>query len=158
MRAELIEALRARRADIRGRWADLLRAHRANTPLANPEALVHLLDWTLGDFLAALAHRPCARRPRSSATLQTACPCQQNPLLVYFTVGRQAVQEALIHAQAALPSLDPLERDASLEEINLVLSAIAVREIRTLCGVCRQRTEAKADRASPHATTGCAGK
>ena len=49
MQDELMSALLARRSQIRGRWEALLRVERASSPLANPDALVHLLDWTIDE-------------------------------------------------------------------------------------------------------------
>jgi hypothetical protein len=47
------------------------------------------------------------------------------------------MREALILAQAAMTTLSPLERDAALEELNLVLAQIARQEIEAFCGVCQ---------------------
>jgi hypothetical protein len=142
MQESLINAIRFRRTQIHARWADLLRADRANTPLGNPDALVHLLDWTLDEIFGALS-KPGTRRRHSRHAAATAdtphCPCGRNPLLRYFTVGEQALQEALILAQASLTSLDPLERDASMQELILVLRHIARHEIEAFCGVCVHR-------------------
>lgn len=49
------------------------------------------------------------------------------------------MREALILIQAATPNLDPVERDASLEELNLLLEYISRREIEAFCGVCQHR-------------------
>jgi hypothetical protein len=138
----------------------LLRADRANTPLGNPDALVHLLDWTLDEVFGALT-KPAARR-RLSRSVPTAgdtpeCPCGRNPLLHYFAVGEQALEEALILAQASLPMLDPLERDAAMEELNLVLHQIARREIEAFCGVCVHRLSAAATYATEPVASGSNG-
>ena len=44
MQEELLDALRSRRPKIRERWADLLHAERAATPLGNPDALKAAMD------------------------------------------------------------------------------------------------------------------
>ena len=146
MQAELVHALRTQRPQIRARWAELLHAEPVTTPLANPDALIHLLDWSLEEVfrgLTTLASRRRAGRHESS-DYKPDCPCGRNPLLAYFAAGEQAMREALVLAQAASATLDPIERDASLHELDVVLQHIARREIEAFCGVCQHRT------AEPH--------
>ena len=143
MQELLVGALRSRRSDIRERWETLLRAERANTPLANPDALVHLIDWTLDEIFRVLQNAPSRRRaspPFSSGD----CPCGRNPLLIYFVAGEQALQESLVLTQSANKNLDPLARDAGLNELNLVLAQIARREVEAFCAVCQFREQARA--------------
>ena len=141
MRTQLVEMLRDRRVDIRGRWTDLLRADRASSPLAHPETLLHLIDWTLEEIERALLNP--AQRHRVGrghrVDCQHECDCQRNPFLAYFGAGEQAVREALVLAQAATPALSPGERDAALEELNVVLHVVAQREIEAFCGLCQHR-------------------
>lgn len=143
MQEELLDALRSRRPKIRERWADLLHAERAVTPLGNPDALVHLIDWTLDEIERALvqpsARKRVGRRP-VAVDYRHECPCGRNPLLGYFAAAEQALQEAMILVQAAQPGLDAIGRDASFEELRLVLNTIARREIEAFCGVCQFRT------------------
>lgn len=141
MQETLVSALRAQRPQVRVRWEDLLRAERANTPLANPDALVHLLDWTLDEIFRTLEHLPSRRRPLRPPAAAV-CPCGRNPLLLYFAAGEQALQESLVLAQAAIEHLEPVERDVALTELNLVIHQIARREIEAFCGVCQHRAEA----------------
>jgi len=42
-------------------------------------------------------------------------------------------------AQSGSASLDPIERDVSFEELNLILQQISRREIEAFCGVCQFR-------------------
>lgn len=141
MRTQLVEMLRGRRAGIRGRWSDLLRADRAVSPLAHPETLVHLIDWTLEEIERALLNPAQRHRVGRGQRIDCrhGCDCQRNPLLVYFAAGGQAVREALVLAQAAAPALSPGERNAALEELNLVLHVVAQREIEAFCGLCQYR-------------------
>lgn len=145
----LMNALRCQSPHIHARWAELLHVEPVATPLANPDALVHLIDWTLNEIFQSLVSQSSHRRFRrriASATHDHEC-CGRNPLLTYFSAGEQAMREALILVQAATPSLDPMERDASLEELNIVLDYIARREIQAFCGVCQHRcTETPAPR------------
>ena len=125
------------------------------TPLANPDALVHLIDWTLDEIFAALSN-PLARSrsggTRFAADERPYCPCGRNPLLAYFAAGEQAMQEALILAQAASAPLDPLQRDASFDELNLVFQHISRREIEAFCGVCQFRPAATCENVTEIAT------
>ncbi|HTO02391.1 MAG TPA: hypothetical protein VL069_01755 [Opitutus sp.] len=142
MQETMVRSLRSRLPDIRARWEALLHAEPVKTPLAYPDSLVHLLDWTLEEIFHGLAALPVRRRltrkppgPRD----QPICPCGRNPLLTYFAAGEQAMREALVLVQAASPLLDPLERDAALNELDLVFQHIARREIESFCGVCQYR-------------------
>lgn len=144
MQAELLEALRSRHDEIRARWAELLRVEPVTTPLACPEALTHLIDWTLAEIFRGLTSGTLRRRPPSPTGSHDRpdCPCGRNPLLAYFSAAERVMQEALVLVQAGLPHLDPIERDTALEELNLVLRNVARREIEAFCGVCQHRFEA----------------
>src|ERR1043165_8780861 len=98
MQEELVHALRARRTETRARWEALLRIERVNTPLANPDALVFMIDWTLDEVFGSLLQPPPRRRGGhvDCAAIRAACPCGRNPLLAYFAAGEQALEEALI--------------------------------------------------------------
>jgi hypothetical protein len=142
MQENLVNALRTHRPQIRDSWAALLRAEPVATPLGHPDALVHLLDWTLDEIFRDLSTVPARRRTGrkiSDIDWRPDCPCGRNPLLAYFAAGEQAMREALVLIQAAMPCLDPSERDISLEELNAVLHHIARREIEAFCGVCQYR-------------------
>ena len=146
-------ALSARRPQVRARWEDLLRAERASTPLANPDALVHLIDWTLDEVFRTLNSLPTRRRPlRSITRTDMDCPCGRNPLLTYFAAGEQSLQESLVLSQASCASLEPLERDSALHELNLALRHIARREIGAFCSLCQLRNHGcEGDREVTHA-------
>ncbi|MBM3852989.1 MAG: hypothetical protein FJ399_07510 [Verrucomicrobia bacterium] len=154
MQDALMIALGTRRPQIRARWEDLLRAEKVSTPLANPDALVHLIDWTLDEVFRTLYSLPIRRRPlRAFTRADIDCPCGRNPLLTYFAAGEQAMQESLILSQAESLRLDPLERDTALRELNLALRHIARREIGAFCALCQFRDRASADdREVAHAT------
>ena len=146
MQDSLVRALRAQRPQIRTRWEALLRIERANTPLANPDALVFMLDWTLDEMFTALGGPHARRRiPRAveGAAGKAHCPCGRNPLLTYFAAGEQALDEALVLAQADLPALDPVVRDAAFAELTLVVREISRREIESFCAVCQYRLGAQ---------------
>jgi hypothetical protein len=143
MQESLVNALRCQSTHIRERWAALLHVEPVTTPLANPDVLAYLIDPTLTEIFQNLTSRPSRQRlgrRAANASPGRGC-CGQNPLLAYFSAGQQVMREALILVQAAMPLLDPAERDASLEELNAVLNHIARREIVAFCGVCQFRRE-----------------
>jgi hypothetical protein len=148
MQESLLGALRVQRPQIRSRWAALLRVEPVGTPLGHPDALVHLIDWTMDEVFTGLTN-PLANhdrsRPNHSADHVVQCVCGRNPLLIYFAAGEQATREGLILAQAGSPALNPVERDASLAELNFVLQQIARREIEAFCGVCQFRNREAAE-------------
>lgn len=140
VQAALLQALARRAPAIRARWADLLRAEPAASPLANPEALVHLIGWTLHVVLRRLQAPGTRRRPRGlPARRERGCPCGRNPLRAHFAAGEQALQEALVLCQAEGPHPSPAERDAALQELNLALGHLARREMAAFCALCLRR-------------------
>jgi hypothetical protein len=137
MQAALLREFRARHFSIRARWDALLRTEPVATPLALPDALVHLIDTTLEEVFTSLAEP--VPTPSTNGRTPPTCLCQRNPYLAYFTAAEQALHEGLILAQVASPALDPSERDASLIELDGVLARISQREIEEFCGVCQFR-------------------
>lgn len=131
--------MQARRLPILERWEALLRIERANTPLANPDLLVHLFDGTLSEIFAALrsSDKP-AGSPAHPAAVRTAdCPCGRNPLIAYFAAGEQALLEGLVMAQVEGCTLDPVQRDLAVADLLRALRTIAHREISAFCAVCQ---------------------
>ncbi len=147
MQDELVRALRARRAEIHARWEALLRIERVNTPLANPDALVFMIDWTLDECFASLRPLPSRRRNGGGLPVATKpdCPCGRNPLLAYFAAGEQAIEEALILEQARASAIDPVQRDDAFAELKLTVREIARREIEAFCAVCQFRDTPRPD-------------
>ncbi len=141
MQDEFVRALIARRRDIHARWEVLLRIERVNTPLANPDALVFMIDWTLDDVFHTLANTPGRRRGGHSAASRPECPCGRNPLLVYFSAGEQALEEALVLAQSETLGLSPEDRDTAFAGLKSVLRDISRREIESFCSICQYRTQ-----------------
>jgi hypothetical protein len=140
MQAALLRELHGRRFSMRARWEALLRTEPVVTPLGLPDTLVHLIETTLEEVFSALGSPPGRRHDRHAGDSEPPfCPCGRNPLLAYFTAAGQALREGLILSQAACAPLDPLERDASLHELDTVLRRIATREIEAFCGVCQFR-------------------
>lgn len=152
MQESMVIALRSRRPQIRQRWEDLLRVERAKTPLAHPDALVHLLDWTLDEFFRAVQSLP-SRRRATRAVDERACPCGRNPLLAYFSAGEQALRESLVLAQAEMKELSPLARDTALTELDHAVHSIARREIEAFCAVCQFRPRETASAPEPSGAT-----
>jgi len=136
----LLHNLQALRPTILERWETLLRAEPVTSPLANPDSLVYLMGWTLDRFFTAL-RGPLSRRgitARGSNKVsfheeRDVCACKMNPLLAYFATAENAL------IQAALPALQPREREFVLSAIRLALQVVAKREIDTFCAVCQRR-------------------
>ncbi|MDO8543255.1 MAG: hypothetical protein Q7S40_22695 [Opitutaceae bacterium] len=134
MQKEVEQAMRLRRGQIRSRWLELLFVEPVNTPLANPRALIFMLDETLDAIFAAL-RCGSAEQPASAPD----CPCGRNPYLSYFRAGRQALFEALVLLQAEAPTLDPVARDAAVTALDLALRQIATDAIEGFGSLCRHR-------------------
>ena len=139
MQDEFVRALIARRRDIHARWEVLLRIERVNTPLANPDALVFMIDWTLDEVFNALRNQSSRRRNGREAAARAECPCGRNPLLVYFAAGEQALEEALVLAQAETPALNPDDRDSAFAALKGMICEISRREIEAFCAICQYR-------------------
>lgn len=141
MEESLVQLLRTRRPQIRERWETLLRVERANTALAHPDTLVHLLDWSLDEVLRTLPLRtlPLRSSGRAHAGLRADCSCGRNPLLHFFIAGEQALLETLVIAQAELPRLDPIRRDRAVTELYLVVRGLARAEVASFCSLCQHR-------------------
>jgi hypothetical protein len=142
MQTALLTELRSRKGEIRTRWAELLHVEPVSSPLANPDALIHLINWTLQDFFNVLGQLASRHRVivADLADFKSLCPCGRNPLLAYFVAGQQAVREALVLSQVSTVDLDPLERDVSLHELDRAFNEVAHREIGSFCGICQHRT------------------
>lgn len=140
MHDTMLRTLQGLRPTVLERWEELLRAEPVTSPLANPDALVYLMDWTLNRFFHAL-RGPLSRRRISERGSNKAvfdddrelCACRMNPLLAYFATAEVAL------IQVALPTLQPRERESVLPAIRLALQVVAKREIDTFCAVCQRR-------------------
>jgi hypothetical protein len=142
MNESSIDALKAQRHEIHRRWEALLRLDRADGPLAEPDNLVHLIDWTITEVLDELQRRRTARPgepPPAIASLRAGCRCGHNPLFNHFAAGEQAMLEALIQLQAGDPSLLPHHRSTTVVELYVAIHAIAKREFELLCSLCAKR-------------------
>lgn len=145
MQMELLCRLRERRDRIRVQWEALLRAEPVVTPLGHPDALVHLIDWSLDEIFSTLANPLPPQLNEEPACGPPVCPCGRNPLLAYFEAGKRALQEALVLAQAAASPLDPAERDGSMRELVQAVRQLARRETEAFCEVCQFRQAAQAE-------------
>ncbi len=124
-----------------------MRLERADTPIADPDNLVHMIDWTLDKVFAELrSHKACstATLPPTIATLQAKCYCGLNPFFKHFMAGEQALLEALVLAQSEEPSPDASLRDAAVTELYLVTHALAKCEVEAFCSLCQHRPRQKA--------------
>lgn len=144
-----MNSLCAQRSAIHARWDALLRTERVTSPLASPDALVHLIDWALDQIFAGLRDPAMRRRPGHGSGWRVAprpeCECGRNPLLAFFLAGEQALLEALVQEQAAHRPVDPLERDTGLTELYNVMRTTARREVEAFCSVCQYRNAVGGD-------------
>jgi len=156
MQESLLNSLQAQRPAIHARWDAVLRTERVSTPLAYPDALVHLIDWALDQLFAALrdpVKRRQAEHCSGRSTPRPECPCGRNPLLAFFLAGEQTMLEALVLEQAAHLPINPNDRDAALNELYFVLRAMARREVDAFCSVCQYRQVQHCHNGPEHAAT-----
>lgn len=144
MHDSFLRALQTHRPNLRERWEVLLRAERVTSPMANPDALVHLMDWTL-DRLFDELRNPRLRRSNHARSRpeRLGCVCGLNPLLAYFATAEQALVETLFLSDGELASLAALERSASLEDLKQAMHEVARREIDSFCAVCQNKDHYK---------------
>ena len=72
-----------------------------------------------------------------------------NPWLAYLGAGRQALRQALIEVQVALPEQTHATREEALACLEQVMDHIARREIELFCSVCQSRPKAAAPAGAP---------
>ena len=145
MHESTLLALREMRPTLRKKWETLLRKEPISSPLASPDSLVFLMDWTLDRLFEALRTASHRRRTRVTKVapgyVPTAeiCPCGLNPLLAYFSTAEKSLIDAVFLANSPLPAMSPGERQACITEIQLALHRVAHAEIQTFCAVCQRR-------------------
>lgn len=142
MQESLLNSLCAQRSAIHARWDTLLRTERVTSPLAYPDALVHLIEWALDQIFTALRDPVTKRKAEHAggrAMARPDCPCGRSPLLAFFLAGEQALLEALVLEQASHLPVDPHERDDALNELYYVIRSMARREVDAFCSVCQHR-------------------
>ena len=140
MTPDLLQCLRARGAAIRHRWETLLRIEPVSSPLANPDALVHLIPASLDQIFQMLAVRRSHAVP-SLATVRAyrlpPCDCGNNPYLAYFVAGEQALVETIVLLQSEMQLRQSKESDVA--EIVRVVRQLTRDEIDAFCGICNHR-------------------
>ena len=128
-----------------------MRVEPVNGPLANPDALVHLIPDSLREIFATLAKPSKGPPPPRSAKITLPdCDCGNNPYLAYFVAGQQALAETLVLLQAELPKEERCQGD--LAELVHVVRRLAMSEIDTFCEICDHRGTASKCR---HASAVC---
>jgi hypothetical protein len=132
MEPELVQRLRARRAQIHARWEAFLRLEKATGPLANPDTLVFGVDASLREIFSAL--RAAEPLPEEQAE---ECGCGRHPLQAYYRAGEQAVLEALVLVQAERAPLPAEVRDREFAEVKRVVTALARRDLGAFARLCQ---------------------
>ena len=138
MTPERLRYLQTRATSIRSRWEVLLRVEPVSGPLANPDALAHLIPLTLDQVFTLLA-KP-ARAPVSVSAAKACvprCECGHNPYLAYFLAAEQVMVEAIVLLEAELPASE--RRQSDVAEVMLSVRRIARLDIDTFCGACTHR-------------------
>jgi len=144
MEDRMLQALEAQRVEIHRRWEALLRVEPVASPLGQPDAMKHMIDFSLNTLFSGLrgphhARRKNLRSVSASAADGSLCPCGRNPLLAYFVAGEQALLETLVLVQAGIPATAEA-RSADVQELKQVMAHVAVREIENFCSVCQLNT------------------
>jgi hypothetical protein len=155
MHDSFLHALQTQCSTLRQRWETLLRLERLSSPMAQPDALVYLMNWTLDSLFNELKN-PRYRRHQPqvpSGGSRQACTCGKNPMLGYFSTGEQAIIEVLFVSNGELSALGPVERSSSLVDLKQAFEAVARREIDSFCAVCQTNTRRQKDAAT--GTTQC---
>lgn len=139
MEESLVRSLRARRANIRSRWNDLLRVEGALSPLAHPDTLVFLLDETLEKILSGLNSPGGEVNPGTlgAAPAWPRCDCGRNPYLRFYLAGEHALLEALVLIQAEIPVRDATARDLAVLELYEVVRRFARDDVELFCSLCQ---------------------
>jgi hypothetical protein len=132
---EIIHFFRACRPDLRVRWEQHLRSLPPSTAMATPDALVHLMDWTLQRVEAELCAPHGSRNPHRDPI----CPCGLNPLTTYFITAENATVETLFADTAGWVALPPSEREDVLRRLRIAIQRVALREVEAFCAMCKQR-------------------
>jgi hypothetical protein len=124
-----LSALQAYGPTLRTKWEARLRVAPVTSPLANPDALLHLMVWTLEQVFRELSLGTTRRK--SSLAPRPPCPCGLNPLIAYFATAKSSLHEALEVCSGGGP-IDP----SDAQEMEHALETVARREIATFCALC----------------------
>lgn len=156
MQTVLLESLKAHRSSLRTRWEHKLRALPPSSAMADPDALVHLMEWTLESLFQELTNK-ARRGQRPPAAVP--CRCGMNPLIAYFVTAEDALLEIIFIEGKSWLALDPEVRETEVAWVRNALQRVASREIDAFCAVCRhQHNGLRREEAGPNvsaAKDGC---
>ncbi|HTJ77827.1 MAG TPA: hypothetical protein VL357_02425 [Rariglobus sp.] len=138
-----LSALQAYRPTLRTKWEARLRAAPVTSPLANPDALVHLMEWTLDQLFRELT--AMAARRKNSLPARPSCPCGLNPLIAYFATAKVSLHEAMEKCSDGNP-INPTDA----EEMEYALEIVARRELATFCSLCLHNEHRHRHEPHPH--------
>ncbi len=162
MQATTLRLLKTLLLNVRRHWEVRLRAIPPSSPLANPNTLVFMMDRTLNEVF----HQPARKKhvvaerqlePLSPHHRAELCACGLNPLLAYFETAERALNECGADLQSEFAPDLREEFDQRLSQAKRNLALIAQREVESLCGSCRRRSDRDAD-LSQLSPKSCAGK
>jgi hypothetical protein len=139
MKRAFIAALEGRRATVRHFWEASLRRVPVSTPLANPDALVFMMDETMDALFAAARSRSLRHwlvaDPVAHIQSSASFRCGFNPLAAYFLAG----ESALVSTCGLIKAEPPLTENGLLNsqrELLFVFRVLAHRELNAFCDVC----------------------
>ena len=132
-----LKAFQKERTHLHDSWASLLRLEPISSALAHPDTLVHMINLTIEELYTGIDALGEGKLPPHEP--DPTCACGMNPFLTYFSVGRQAIQEAFVIGETQIPLLQRGERDEAFEQLEYAYRTLAAREIRAFCGLCQYR-------------------
>ncbi len=141
MHDSILISLRAHRLQLCSRWETLLRQEPVRSPLASPDVLRHLMNWTLDEIFQTVAQTRARRRKKIRlASGQSPCPCGMNPLEIYFNCLDSALTEFVEgkFSHAGAPGFTDAELIA--QDVRNALAVVRAREIEQFCSVCQHRS------------------
>ena len=142
MQESIVSSLLGARQNLRTIWEKQLWSEPIRSPIANPDALIYLMEWTLNEFFARLRNEtnlPVALTETVSPSIdiEALCSCGGNPFLSYFGSAHKAVISWTESTRSPLAGLSDEERGRCVRELLWGLETVARREIESFCSVCR---------------------
>jgi hypothetical protein len=130
---------------IRALWEKRLRGRPIRSPMANPDCLIYLMEGTLNELFTRMRDEKndsiaAGETIYHDNNIDAICDCGSNPLLGYFGSAREAVLTWARVMRPSTPEFSVEERKIRLHELLYALEAIAKREIKSFCSVCRRHS------------------
>ena len=142
MQESIVSSLLGARQNLRTIWEKQLRSEPIRSPMANPDSLIYLMEWTLNELFARLrdeANGPVVPEGLISRddSIAAICDCGGNPFLTYFGSARKAVLAWAGSTHSPISDLSGDEKRRCVQELLSALEVVARREIESFCSVCQ---------------------